>query len=45
MNKVLTLGDGLLATELVKQSGAKYVSRTKDGFDITDKKTQKTRGF
>ena len=39
MNKVLILGDGLLATELVKQSGAKFVSRTKDGFDITDKKT------
>lgn len=33
--KVLVLGDGLLGTELVKQTGWNYISRKKDGFDIT----------
>ena len=32
--KVLVLGDGLLGSELVKQSGWEYMSRKKDGFDI-----------
>ena len=34
--KVLVLGDGLLGSELVKQTGWKYVSRKKSGFDISD---------
>jgi nucleoside-diphosphate-sugar epimerase len=34
--KVLVLGDGLLGTEVVKQTGWDYVSRKKDGFDIKD---------
>ena len=36
---VLVLGDGLLATEIVKQSNFNYISRKKDGFDIKDKST------
>ena len=35
-NKVLVLGDGLLGKELVKQAGYNYISRKKDGFDITN---------
>lgn len=31
---VLVLGDGLLGSELVKQTGWDFVSRKKDGFDI-----------
>jgi dTDP-4-dehydrorhamnose reductase len=38
-NKVLILGDGLLATELAKQSGYDILSRKKDGFDLTDTDT------
>jgi dTDP-4-dehydrorhamnose reductase len=34
--KVLVLGDGLLGTEIVKQTGWDYISRKKDGFDIRD---------
>ena len=34
--KVLVLGDGKLGSEIVKQTGWKYISRKKDGFDITD---------
>jgi len=34
--KVLILGDGLLGTELINQTGWDYVSRKKDKFDITD---------
>jgi dTDP-4-dehydrorhamnose reductase len=34
--KVLVLGDGMLGSEIVKQTGWDYVSRKKDGFDITD---------
>jgi dTDP-4-dehydrorhamnose reductase len=34
MNKVLVLGDGLLGSEIVKQTGWDYISRKKDGFDI-----------
>jgi len=30
------LGDGLLGSELIKQTGWDYFSRKKDGFDITD---------
>ena len=32
----LILGDGKLATELVKQTGWDYISRKKDNFDFTD---------
>jgi len=39
MNKVLVLGDGLLAKELVKQSGFDSISRKVDGFDITNPDT------
>ena len=35
-NKVLVLGDGLLGSEIVKQTGWDYISRKKDGFDIGD---------
>jgi hypothetical protein len=34
--KVLILGDGLLGSELIKQSGWDYISRKKDRFDISD---------
>ena len=34
--KVLVLGDGLLGSEIVRQTGWDYVSRKKDGLDITD---------
>jgi dTDP-4-dehydrorhamnose reductase len=37
--KVLVLGDGLLGSEIVKQTGWDYISRKKDGFDITKPKT------
>lgn len=33
--KVLVLGDGLLGSEIVKQTNWDYLSRKKDGFDIT----------
>jgi dTDP-4-dehydrorhamnose reductase len=33
--KVLVLGDGLLGSEIIKQTNWDYVSRKKDGFDIT----------
>ena len=38
-NKVLVIGYGLLGKELVKQAGWDYISRKKDGFDITDQTT------
>jgi dTDP-4-dehydrorhamnose reductase len=34
--KPLILGDGLLGTELVKQTGWNYISRKKDNFDFCD---------
>ena len=34
--RVLVLGDGLLGTEIVKQTGWNYISRRKDSFDIKD---------
>jgi len=34
--KVLILGDGLLGSELHKQAGWDYLSRSKDGFDFYD---------
>ena len=34
--KVLVLGDGLLASEIVKQTGWDYLSRKKDGIDINN---------
>jgi len=33
--RFLVLGDGLLGTEMVKQTGWRYFSRKKDGIDIT----------
>jgi dTDP-4-dehydrorhamnose reductase len=33
--QVLVLGDGQLGSELVKQTGWDYISRKKDGFDIS----------
>tara|TARA_R110000796_G_scaffold58413_4_gene134857 strand:+ start:13650 stop:14327 length:678 start_codon:yes stop_codon:yes gene_type:complete len=33
--KVLVLGDGLLGSEIVKQTGWEYLSRKKDNFDIS----------
>lgn len=33
---ILILGDGLLGSEIQKQTGWNYISRKKDGFDITD---------
>jgi dTDP-4-dehydrorhamnose reductase len=35
MSSVVILGDGLLGTELAKQTGWDIISRKKDGFDIT----------
>jgi dTDP-4-dehydrorhamnose reductase len=35
---VLVLGDGKLGSEIVKQTGWNYISRKKDGFDITNNK-------
>lgn len=37
--RVLVLGDGLLGKEIVHQTGWDFVSRKKDGFDITDIKS------
>ena len=34
--RVLILGDGLLATELVNQTSWSYLSRKKDNFDISN---------
>lgn len=39
--KVLVLGDGLLGSEIVRQTGWDYISRKKAGFDITDTNTWK----
>jgi dTDP-4-dehydrorhamnose reductase len=36
MSKIVVLGDGLLGSELVKQTGWEFISRKKDGFDISD---------
>jgi dTDP-4-dehydrorhamnose reductase len=33
--RVLVLGDGLLGSEIIKQTNWDYISRKKDGFDIT----------
>jgi dTDP-4-dehydrorhamnose reductase len=38
-NKVLILGNGLLGSELCKQTGWDSISRKVDGFDITDPNT------
>ena len=38
MSKIVILGDGLLGSELVKQTGWDYISRKKDKFDIQDNK-------
>ena len=34
--KVLVLGDGLLGSEIIKQSGWEYLSAKKDGIDVVD---------
>lgn len=34
--RILVLGDGLLGKEIVKQTGWDFISRKKDGFDITN---------
>lgn len=34
MSKILVLGDGLLGSEIIKQTGWDCISRKKDGFDI-----------
>jgi dTDP-4-dehydrorhamnose reductase len=34
--KILVLGDGKLGSEIIKQSGWNYISRKKDGFNITE---------
>lgn len=34
--KILVLGDGLLGSEIVKQTGWDYISRSKDSFNIED---------
>jgi dTDP-4-dehydrorhamnose reductase len=36
MGKIVVLGDGLLGSELVKQTGWDYISRKKDKFNIQD---------
>lgn len=36
MTEILVLGDGLLGSEIVRQSGWHYISRKKDGIDFTD---------
>lgn len=37
--KVLVLGDGILGSEIIQQTGWDYISRKKDNFNITDKST------
>jgi len=37
MSNIVILGDGLLGSELITQTGWEYFSRKKDNFDITDK--------
>jgi dTDP-4-dehydrorhamnose reductase len=37
--KVVVLGDGLLGTEIIKQTKWDFISRRKDGFDITKPST------
>lgn len=37
--KTLVLGDGILGTEIVKQTGWNYISRKKNEFDITKSET------
>jgi nucleoside-diphosphate-sugar epimerase len=34
--KILVLGDGKLASEIIKQTGWDYLSRKKDGFDVSN---------
>jgi dTDP-4-dehydrorhamnose reductase len=41
MNKILVLGDGLLGTEIVKQTSWPFISRKKNGFDFEDLHTYK----
>ena len=31
---ILILGDGLLGSEIIKQSNWEYISRSKDNFDV-----------
>ncbi len=39
MKNICILGDGLLGKELRRQTDWDYISRKRDGFDITDRKT------
>ena len=41
MSKILILGDGLLGTELIKQTNFDYLSRKKDGIDFCNLETWK----
>jgi len=43
--KVLVLGDGLLGSEIVKQTGWDYLSRKKDSFDIVNTDFSKLLGY
>ncbi len=43
--RVLVLGDGILGSEIVKQTGWDYISRKKDGFDITNSRTYCSDNF
>lgn len=38
-SKILVLGDGILGTEIIKQTGWNYVSRKKTGFDLNNKES------
>jgi len=44
---ILIIGDGLLGSEIIKQTGWEYISRKKDNIDFTDIKTyeEKLNGF
>lgn len=45
MNRILILGDGILGSELQKQSGWDYISKKKDGFDIRYPNTFKFENY
>lgn len=45
MDKILVLGDGLLGSELVKQTGWNYVSRKKTNFDVENLGTSIPQGY
>jgi dTDP-4-dehydrorhamnose reductase len=45
VSRVLILGDGLLGSEIQKQTGWDLISRRKDGFDINDNNFEKLIGY